>query len=407
MEKTTPIASNSTWENRAELAIAHGALTNSKRPTCFVRGVYPTHLTKGRGCVVWDTNGKRYIDFICALGTNLLGYAHEEIGRAVYDQFMKGAVLSLGTDTEVLAAERVKELFPFIERLRFLKTGSDACVAALRIARTATGRDWVYSEGYHGFHDEFVALTPPALGIPKQEHGHVRPLANLDDITEAVAAVIVEPIITDNSEKRIEWLRDLRRRCTQTGTVLIFDEIITGFRTPKYSVSAMYGIEPDLICLGKAMGNGMPISVVGGKQSIMEAGEYFISSTFAGDTTALAASLATMNLLQKKYNVDFLWEKGAIFQREFNRMWPEKLTISGYPTRGVFKGDDMVKALFFQEACKAGILLGSSFFFNFPHIEVMDEVLSAFRGIMTRIKTGSVELEGEMPRTPFAQRMRQ
>lgn len=395
---------NSTWRNRSELSIAHGALTNSKRPSCLVDGVYPTHLKHGQGAVVQDSYGKHYIDFICGLGSSILGYGHTEVTAAIAERAAKGTALSLATELEVETAEKVKEIFPFIERLRFLKTGTDACVAALRIARTATGKARVLTEGYHGWADEFVSLTPPALGV----YGAfpIEKLTAISDIDFDTAAVIVEPISIDYSVPRIQWLKELRQACDRTGTLLIFDEVITGFRTPKMSMSRYLGVTPDLICLGKAMGNGMPISVVGGSQRIMEAGEYFVSSTFAGETLSLAAALKTMTLLQTKYDLEHLWEKGAAFQEAFNSLWPEKLRIAGYPTRGVFQGDEMTKALFWQECCRAGILFGPSWFFNFAHVDLTDAVLGTCRDIMTRIKTGSVKLEGELPKAPFAQKVR-
>jgi acetylornithine/succinyldiaminopimelate/putrescine aminotransferase len=189
--------------------------------------------------------------------------------------------------------------------------------------------------------------------------------------------------------------------------LLIFDEVITGFRFPKFSVSNYYGITPDLICLGKAMANGMPISVVGGNADVMNCGEYFVSSTFAGETLSLAAALKTMTLLQTKYDLNDLWERGKVFLAQFNALYPEKLWIEGYPTRGAFKGDDLVKALFWQEACRAGVLFGPSWFFNFCHPPVTDLVVSTCRDIVGRIKTGSVRLLGNMPTTPFAQKARQ
>lgn len=388
--------------NRALSSIAHGALTNSKRPECLVKGVYPTHLTKGQGAYVWDTKGKRYIDYICGLGSSILGYAHEEVTRAVIDQAKKGATLSLGTDIEVQCAEKVKEIFPWVDRVRFLKTGSDACASALKIARAATGRLEVQSTGYHGHADEFVSMTPPALGVPP--HANIR---MSDEPRPNTAAVIIEPIVTDWSEDRIAYLRQLRQRCDDTGALYVADEIITGFRWPKQSVSNHHGIKPDLICLGKAMANGMPISVVAGKKEIMECGEYFVSSTFAGETLSLAAALKTMTLLQTRYDMNFLWSRGARFIERFNSLSGGKVMISGYPTRGVFVGEMIDKALFWQEACRAGLLFGPSFFYNFAHPDLDDLVLNTVSDIFTRLRTGGVKLMGEMPKSPFAQKMRE
>lgn len=393
------------WFRRSGNSIAHGALTNSKRASCFVKGVYPTHLKSGKGATVTDTDGKQYTDFICGLGANLLGYAHTEVNQAIVNQLSRGCTLSLGTDQEVLLAEKIQEVFPFIHKLRFLKTGSDVCAASLRIARAKTGRQKVLSHGYHGFSDEFVSLTPPALGVV--EHPFIQTLISLDQIDESIAAVILEPVVTDNSPERVQWLRDLREKCTKTGTLLIFDEVITGFRFPKFCVANYYGITPDLICLGKAMANGLPIAVIGGHRDVMDCGEWFISSTFAGETLSIAAALKTITLLQTKYQISNLWESGALFLEKFNALWPGVLWIEGYPTRGVFKGEDLTKALFFQEACKAGILFGPSFFFNFAHIDLVDQVLSVCSDIVVKLRLGNVKLEGALPMAPFAQRMRE
>lgn len=398
------------WDKRERECIAQGALTNSKRPSCLVRGVYPTHLTRGRGCHVWDTQGRRYVDFIAGLGCNLLGYANEEVNAAVIDRINQGATLSLATPLEVECGEKLKEIFPWIDRVKFLKTGSDACNAAVRIARAKTGRKFILSEGYHGFGDLFVSLSEPALGVKDafQVLKWADSMFDTPGFWDDVAAVIVEPVMTDMGDERRAWLNRLREQCNKAGALLIFDEVITGFRFPKLSVSNYYGVQPDLLCLGKAIANGLPLSVVAGKKDVMECGEYFISSTFAGETLSLAAALKTMQLLKSnKYDVLYLWEKGAQFIAAFNSIAPEIALISGYPTRGVLQGEPLNKALFMQEACRAGILFGPSWFFNFKHIDETDSVLNTVRDIMSRIKTGSVKLEGDMPASPFAQRMRE
>lgn len=391
------------WHKREVSTIAQGALTNSKRPETFVKGIYPTHLKKGRGCHVWDMDGRRYVDFICGLGSSIIGYGDSEVSQAVAAAAADGPTLSLATDQEVLLGEKIQEIFPSVERLKFLKTGSDACTAAVRIARAKTGRVRVLSEGYHGWADGFVSMSSPALGVA--DHFYFDKIG--DAGIEDAAAVIIEPVMTDPSEPRIQWVRDLREKCTKHGTLLIFDEVITGFRYPKYSVSNQHGIEPDLICLGKAMGNGFPVSAVGGREATMNCGEYFVSSTFAGETCSIAAALKTITLLQTKYPIDQLWEAGGRFLMRFNSIWHEGVRIEGYPTRGVFVGDMKNKALFWQESVKAGLLFGPSWFFNFAHLTEVDTVLATCADIMGRIRTGAVKLEGELPQSPFAQRMRE
>jgi hypothetical protein len=211
-----------------------------------------------------------------------------------------------------------------------------------------------------------------------------------------------------SSSSPSSYLESLKAECEKHGTVLIFDEIITGFRFPGLTVSKYFGIEPDLILLGKAIGGGLPLSAIGGKKAVMNCGEYFISGTFFGETVSLAACMETINLLKKdgtKYSIDELWKSGQQFLDRFNELSPH-LKIVGYPTRGVFEGSDLVKALFWQEACKAGILFGPSWFFNFPLASETDAVIPICRDIFSRIHLGGVRLEGQMPKKPFAQTVR-
>lgn len=389
-------------QRRAENAIAQGALTNSKRPASHIKGVYPTHLCDGQGCRVLGNNGQTYTDYICGLGANFLGYGHAAIARTIAESAGSAFSMSLGSPTEIQAAEKLKEFFSFIERVKFLKTGTEACMAAVRIARAATGRSKVLSHGYHGWSDGFVSLTPPAHGtVPSQ----FELMTSLDQIDNSTACVIVEPVITDCGKERMAYLRDLRKRCTAVGALLIFDEIITGFRFQGHGVCNAWGITPDLLCLGKCMGGGLPLSAVGGPAVIMDDARYFVSSTFAGERLSLAASMTFMEALQKGRLNDKAQDDGAMFLQKFNALSP-RVQIEGYQTRGVFVGDALDKAIFFQEACKAGILFGPTWFWCLPHDTFTDITINACKGILERLERGELKLEGEMPQSPFAQKVR-
>lgn len=387
---------------RAQASIAQGALTNSKRPESHIKGIYPTHLTYGNGCRVLAVDGKTYTDYICGLGANLLGYGYEPIAKIVAEESRSAWAMSLGTPKEIQAAEKLKEFFPFVDLVKFLKTGTEACMAAIRIARTATGRSKVLSSGYHGWSDGFVSLTPPAYGTVPAQFELLREFSQIDGET---AAVIVEPVICRSDTERINYLRELRHHCDRRGALLIFDEVITGFRFPTYGVSNAYGIIPDLICLGKALGGGLPLAAVGGKKAIMDDDRYFVSSTFAGDRMALATGLAFMEAMHRYRWNEKLCEEGGRFKSRFNELSP-LVQIEGYETRGSFVGEPETKALFFQEACRAGILFGPSWFWCAPHSEFTEITLSACKSILERITRGEVKLEGEMPASPFAERAR-
>lgn len=396
---------------RAQDAILHGYLTNSKRPETFVKGAMPTHVKRGQGCWLWDLENRRYLDFICGLGTNLLGYAQTQVNGAIQEQMALGATHSLATPLEVEVAEQLKACFPFTGAWRFLKSGSDACSAAVKIARAATGRLRVASVGYHGHDDPFVSLTPPALGVPKKDGLEIELFDERTmNVGSDLAAVIVEPVVTDASDERRRWLQRLREECTRQGVLLIFDEVITGFRWPKFGVSTAWGITPDIICLGKAIANGMPLAAVGvtPQVKLKTPPETFISSTYAGETLSLASAKKTLELLlSKKFDIDWLWKRGQEFLDWFNSLYPEKIWIAGYPTRGAFTGDPLVKALFMQEASKAGMLFGPSPFLSFPAAEELPNVKGAIRAIVDKIARGEVQLEGEMPAAPFAAKVRE
>lgn len=382
---------------RSQEHIAQGCLTNSKHPCSYIFGIYPSHVMGGDGCRLIDPDGRKYIDFICGLGANLYGYGNPHINFEISQFLNKGFSHSLPTIYEVDLAERLKAIFPFVDLFKFVKTGSEATMAALRMARAYTGRKEVLSEGYHGWHDEFTSLTPPADGV--MEHKHIKKLTDLEQITSDTAAVILEPIMIEHSLERVKWLNQLREKCSEVGAVLIFDEIITGYRFLKYSVSRQYNINPDILLIGKAMANGMPIAAIGGNKDILS-GNYFVSSTFAGELISIAAALAVLKA-KNKYDIETLWKKGEYFIEGFNKLVPD-VKIEGYPTRGVFVGKKENIDLFFQESAKARILFGKSFLFNYPLVEEIDHVLGIVKEVGFKINNNMAKLEGMPSVSPLS-----
>lgn len=390
---------------RAQKSIAQASLTNSKRPEVYIKGVTPTHAVSGNGAYLITPDNKKLIDFTCALGTNLFGYGNSAIVKAISDQAKDGWLYSLGSKLEVEAAEMIKDHFQFVDKVRFVKSGTEACMAAIKIARAHTGKTVVLSAGYHGWSDDFVSLTPPGIGVPKRDF--IKSFESFDQITSDVACVIVEPVITDWSESRMKWLNELSIICKSKGVVLIFDEIITGFRWPKLCVSLWSGVTPDIILLGKACASGLPLGVIGLKSGIGADKEWFVSGSYSGEMLSLSAMKAVFKLLKDSdHNIDDLWQEGEWFIEEMNSLYPDKIVLEGYPTRGVFKGDPHIKALFWQECHKAGILFGPSWFFGFQHRKLRDQVVNICKDIVTNIKLNKVKLEGEMPSSPFAERIR-
>lgn len=391
------------WWRRQQEVIAQGCLTNSKHPSAHIYGVTPTHIDKASGATVWDHNGRQYVDFICGYGVNLFGYGNHSINQAAEDGVRKyGDSCSLATPCEVIAAEKLCEMFCFVDKWKFLKSGSTACKEAIKIARSHTGRSKVLTHGYHGHDSEFVSLTPPADGCDGEFN-----IANLSGYSgdySDIAAVIIEPVITTFD---YVYLTDLRERTKKAGAVLIFDEVITAFRYENFSVASASGIIPDLFIIGKSSANGKALSAIGGKEDIMD-GHYFTSTTFAGEVGPLAACAQVCDLLQKgyPYAIDDLWKSGKRWLDYFNSLWPEKIRINGYPTRGVFVGDDQVIAKFFQESVYAGMLFCKSWFYSFAHRDHEQETLIACKDIFTRIKRGEVDMLGRPPTSPFSMKGR-
>jgi len=391
-------------EARAHHVIAHGALTNSKRASTFVKGVYPTHFKSGHKCYLVDVDGNTYVDMICGLGTNLFGYGNRAIVEKCLQVGLKGnTVFSFASDIEVEFAELFVNEHPWIEKIRMLKSGSEGCSAAVRIARAFTDKDYVYSEGYHGWHDQFVQLTPPAYGVAHD--GYMIPLHDDFKFREGTAAVIIEPIITDYSKERILWLQRLREACDKQGVLLIFDETITAYRYQQGSVTRRHNILPDIWIGGKAIAGGYPLSIVGGRAEIMDC-DYFVSSTWAGDRIAMAAAIKSIELMANDYRPDDLWDKGKLLQDEFNAI-SEHVQMVGYPTRGIFKYSSLRwKTLFMQEMCKAGILIGPSWFINRWHTAEKQNIISIAKICIKNIMNHKVILEGKAPLSPFAEKVR-
>jgi glutamate-1-semialdehyde aminotransferase len=219
--------------------------------------------------------------------------------------------------------------------------------------------------------------------------------------TSSCLAVIVEGAkLALNSSWQKEII-EIREWCKEKGTLFIIDEIITGFRVPKWTVSNLWSLDPDIILLGKGIANGYPLAVVAGKKEIMDASEYFVSSTFSGEAVSLAACQATIAEIHQKNLVDLMFY-GKRLQDKLNALHPE-IKFEGYGTRAMLNMTNPTTALFAQEMCKAGFLFGKAHFFNFAHLEanIEDLVMSAAKGVVDQINQGNVKLEGDVPRETF------
>lgn len=346
------------WLARAESLIPGGTQTFSKGPLLFPRGRAPHFLQDGSGGRVRDIDGNEYVDVMAALLAVILGYRDADVDVAIRSQLDRGISFSLASRLECELAERLVALIPCAEMVRFGKNGSDATAAAVRVARAATGRERVITTGYHGWQDWYIGATTRHKGVPGcvRELTHRVPFNDLEAVREIfdqypddIAAVMIEPVNTEEpAEGYLQGLRDLTR---QKGAVLVFDEIITACRIHLGGAQAWYGVTPDLTCLGKALGNGMPLSVVAGRRDLMrEFDEIFISGTFGGETLSLAAALAVLDKMEREPVIETLWDTG----RRLRQGLEECLTSRGLESAMELKGLPPMQSVTFNNHPNAG-----------------------------------------------------
>jgi glutamate-1-semialdehyde aminotransferase len=305
------------WRTRAADVIPGGASTGSKRPDAlYGEGTTfgPTHFTRASGCLITTAGGRTLIDCTMALGSVAIGYADEAITRAVLQAAASGHVSGLSHTSEIDIADRLCDVIPCAEQVRFLKSGAEAVAAAVRIARTYTGKNHIVASGYFGWHD----WASDARGVPDAAHVDVTrvPFDDLSALERAceqagtdLAAIVIEPVVEKLPSR--EWLDAARRLVDARGAVLVFDEMKTGFRLRPGGYQEYGAFEPDLAAFGKAMANGYPIAAVVGRAAVMEAAaNTWISSTLAGEATALAAIGGVLDWHDRAEVCDTLWRTG-------------------------------------------------------------------------------------------------
>lgn len=303
---------------RAEKTIPLGSQTFSKSRMNCAPGHAPLFASHGLGGRIWDIDGNEYVDMVMGLLPTSLGYCDPDVDMAIRTQLDNGITLSLATELEYKVAEKIIELVPSAEKVRFGKNGSDATSAAIRLSRAYTGRDRLIVCGYHGWQDWYIASTTRHKGIPAaiRELTHkvdYNDLQQVEDLLKAhpneFAALIMEPM--NVAEPHANYLQGLKSLLEAHGTILVFDEVITGFRYAKGGAQEYFGITPDLTALGKGMANGMPLSAITGRADIMnEMDNIFFSGTFGGEALSLAASLAVIEKIETYPVIETLWDNG-------------------------------------------------------------------------------------------------
>jgi glutamate-1-semialdehyde aminotransferase len=366
--------------------IAGFTSTGSKRPEILF-GTHdpdlPSRMTRSSGCTVWDENGREFIDYIMGLGSVALGYGHPEVARAAVHAIEAGVVGPLPPVLEEEVAADLCRLIPWIEQVRFLKTGAEAMAAAVRLARVATGRDCVIGCGYHGWLDWCQA----AGGVPQSTRSLYDELpfndpAQARDLIRAtgdrLAAVVFEPVIVYEPDP--DWLNVLREETARCGALLVVDEIKTACRLAIGGACERYNIRPDLVVMGKALANGFPLAAVGGRQKVMAGvSRTWISSTLATELVSLAAAKATLEVMVDRNVPDHLRRIGSRLLTglaALHRQHPDLVSgVGGIPEMCFLQYADETVSRSVAAACARSGLLFKRSAYNFVSLAHRDEIV--------------------------------
>ena len=382
---------------RAKRVIPGGNMLLSKRPEMFLPEKWPAYFSKSKGCKVWDLDGKEYTDMsIMGIGTNTLGYGHPEVDEAVMKTVKDGNMSTFNCPEEVYLAEKLVELHPWADMVRFARAGGEINSIAIRIARASTGRDKIAICGYHGWHDWYLSTNLnsdknldghllPGLqpnGVPRGLTGTTLPF-NYNDIEQLeqlikdnkseIAAIKME--VSRNEGPKDNYLQKARDLATENNIILIFDECTSGFRETFGGLHKKYGVEPDLAIFAKALGNGYAISACIGRQEFMQAAQQtFISSTFWTERIGPSAALKTLEVMEREKSWDTITKIGTGISNQWKGLADKyKLSIStwGLPALSgyTFNSPNALsyKTLITQEMLKKGYLAANSVYACIEH----------------------------------------
>lgn len=379
--------------------------TLAKGPGQYVNGVAPKYVKRGKGARVWDVDDNEYLDYNMGIGPLSLGYCYPKVDEAIIEQLKDGITFSLMHHLEVTLSELIHQIIPNAEAIRISKTGADVTSAAIRVARAFTGRKKVLCCGYHGWHDWYIGVTSRNSGVPEEiknltatfEYNNIQSVKALLD--EDTACVILEPFIFEAPTN--DFLKELKTLCSSNGTLLIFDEMWTGFRIAMGGAQEYFNVKPDLACYSKAFANGMPISLLTGRKDVMDLfnEDVFFFTTFGGEALSLAAAIATIEEMIEKNVPAYLAEKGKLLKDGYNKIC-EDLGIQhytkcvGYDCRSMITFDPSagnpleLKSYVQQELIKRGILWSGFHNMCFSHSdEDINYTLNAYQEVLELLKT--------------------
>jgi glutamate-1-semialdehyde 2,1-aminomutase len=420
---------------RALEVIPGGTHLYGKRSELHASAVWPAYVSRAEGGHFWDVDGNEFIDFNLGAGPVMLGHSFPPVIEAVQRQLPRGQLYATSSPLELELADLVISMIPCAEMVRFARTGGEACAVAVRIARSYSRRDKVLFCGYHGWHDWYVSanladrdtlnshLLPgiDPLGVPKALTGTTIPFqynnieslkAALDANRDEVACIVIEPARTFQPENN--FLHQVREMANAHGVVLIFDETVTGFRYRRGGAQEYFGVIPDMAIFGKAMGNGFPLTCVAGRRDVMMAcRDSFISSCFWGETTSLAAGIATLTFIRDNPVLERIWATGQAIMEGVTTAAAEigvPLVFLGLPCNPFvrFTVRDVrlargIATLWEQEQLRRGVCAGGLFYICYSHtqedirrtVQVCAEALGVVRKALDEGDASRFLLAGE------------
>lgn len=401
--------------HRAKRIIPGGNMLLSKHPDQFLPGKWPVYFKRAKGCKVWDLDDRVYLDMcLMGVGTNILGYGHDEVDEAVFNIVQTGNLSTLNCYEEVLLAERLVDLHSWSKMARFARTGGEANAIAVRIARAASGKDNIAICGYHGWHDWYLAsnltdknslsnhLLPglEACGVPTCLKDTIHPF-NYNDFDALLNIVktknigVIKMEVERNQPPKNDFLKRVRALASQHGIVLIFDECTSGFRGALGGLHKVYEVEPDIAVFGKTLGNGYAITAVIGREEVMEAtSSSFISSTFWTERVGPAAALKTLEVMEKEKSYVTVTEIGKEVRKKCHALankYELEICASGIPAllTYTFKSQNHLsyKTLITQEMLKEGFLASTSIYICTQHTpDVVKSYFEALEKVFALIK---------------------
>ena len=410
---------------KAKKLIPGGTMLLSKRPEMFLPEHWPSYFSKAKGCSVWDLDGNELIDMsIMGIGTNTLGYGNAVVDNAVKETVNKGNMSTLNCPEEVYLAERLVEINPWADMVRFARSGGEANSIAIRIARAASAKDKVAICGYHGWHDWYLSanhngnddlsghllegLSPK--GVPENLKNTVYPF-NYNNFEELLSIVnandigVIKMEVVRNFGPEDNFLHKVRKLATDRNIVLIFDECTSGFRETFGGIYQKYGVEPDMAMYGKTLANGYALTAVIGIKSVMEAAQNtFISSTFWTERIGPTAALATLKLMKKTKSWELITAIGNKMREGWQKLADDhnlKITISGIPSLSVYSFNSKkaleYKTFITQEMLSKGYLASTNFYASTAHnednLKLYFEALNDVYSIIADCEKGNKKIE--------------